>query len=392
MLKRKYLICLFILFGIPIILKDDIVVNIFKYFEWIDFRKLKSTSSPSVNYSPVGNRTSSQLVLNKLNIELENSTLIRDLDSLGSIFDSGKGSEEQSFEIIKNLQEMIRASISNKNQDNCSVSTKKHFLVIPHLGGRLGNQMFAFASSLGIASAIHYQLIIPITHSILKYFDQKYASKMVPTNLLTLSEDAWKKMIASSNMKWLCHNLTLKGHFQSYRYFEHIASTIRKSFVFRQDTLKTAEVFLASEIPENAIKVGIHVRRGDFLSTQSITEGRLVAEISYIRKAMTFFRKEYKHVHFIVCSNDRAWCQNNINSSDVTFSQFQVPTIDMAILTLCDHVIMTVGTFGWWGGWLSGGTVVYLSDYAKPGSHAEKKAPRESYYPPKWIGMSNADN
>ena len=38
---------------------------------------------------------------------------------------------------------------------------------------------------------------------------------------------------------------------------------------------------------------------------------------------------------------------------------------DFVLLQSCDHVIMTVGTFGWWAAWLTSqrrGTVMYYKD------------------------------
>ena len=34
--------------------------------------------------------------------------------------------------------------------------------------------------------------------------------------------------------------------------------------------------------------------------------------------------------------------------------------------------------------------MVYLNDYPKHGSHLERFAPKDIYYPPECIGMSNA--
>ena len=62
-------------------------------------------------------------------------------------------------------------------------------------------------------------------------------------------------------------------------------------------------------------------------------------------------------------SNDWKWCKDNIIVNDVTFSDFKEAIIDMAIMSLCQHMTITVGIWGisagWWGGWLSGKTVVY---------------------------------
>ena len=62
-------------------------------------------------------------------------------------------------------------------------------------------------------------------------------------------------------------------------------------------------------------------------------------------------------------------------------------------MTLCDHTIITAGTFGWWAAWLAGGTVVYLADYPRPRSYMERKVMirRENYYPPDWIPIANGN-
>jgi galactoside 2-L-fucosyltransferase 1/2 len=57
----------------------------------------------------------------------------------------------------------------------------------------------------------------------------------------------------------------------------------------------------------------------------------------------------------------------------------------MALMTLCDHVIVTAGTFGWWGAWLSGGITVYYKGY--PGHNLSNRFNLFDYYPSHWIGL-----
>ena len=61
----------------------------------------------------------------------------------------------------------------------------------------------------------------------------------------------------------------------------------------------------------------------------------------------------------IVISDDKRWCKSNINRNNTVISPFNTPYADLALMTLCDHVIITSGTVGWWGAWLSNGNVVY---------------------------------
>ena len=75
-------------------------------------------------------------------------------------------------------------------------------------------------------------------------------------------------------------------------------------------------------------------------------------------------------------------------SKDVTFSLSGDYKFDLVLLSLCNHSIMTVGTFGWWGSWLTNGTVVYYDYQNKPGSYFARRMRTEDFFPPSWIPIS----
>ena len=94
-------------------------------------------------------------------------------------------------------------------------------------------------------------------------------------------------------------------------------------------------------------------------------------------------------ITFIVCGNDVEWNNKFIFPlhDNVIVSTGNSREVDFAILISCDYVIMSVGKFGWWGGYLSGGTFVYYSNFTKPGSKMAKHFTEEDVYPSGWIGM-----
>jgi galactoside 2-L-fucosyltransferase 1/2 len=65
------------------------------------------------------------------------------------------------------------------------------------------------------------------------------------------------------------------------------------------------------------------------------------------------------------------------------------PVLDLAILSHCDHMILTVGTFGWWGAWLGMTENVVYNQDAIVLDHATNRGQirLEDYYPPMWTGM-----
>ena len=265
-----------------------------------------------------------------------------------------------------------------------------HYLVCPEPYGRLGNMMFQYAASVGIAHNLHYKHVISPSHTLLKYFEMTNTWEKTPSNVITIQEEKWKDREWRQNKKYLPHNLTIFGYFQSWKYFQNISDQIRTSLRVKSYYLEQARTFLKENVPGLKERIGIHIRRGDFLTEAAMNEGRVVAKMDYINRAMSYFRRNYKDMFFIVVSDDMQWCRDNIRSDGVIFSPFEKPITDMAIMSLCDHMIITVGSFSWWGGWLSGGTVVYLKDFPKPGSDLDKYGMnRKEYYPPEWIGLSN---
>lgn len=297
----------------------------------------------------------------------------------------------------------FRSNFSNYSASVSNVSTnlmhKAHdetrkicYIETPKPQGRLGNYMFQLAGTLGIADIIKHIPTIQSSHPLLSFFDikQSLLSRVILTNATQVKETNCKTIKWRTNTQYLTKNLSLRGYFQSWKNFVNSSAKVRDVFTIKRIYLDKAKNFLISDISQLKTIIGIHVRRGDYLSSYERRQGRLVADRDYIKNAIKYFQARFKNCHFVVCSDDMKWSKDNIrlNNSEITFSIFREPIIDMAILSLCNHVIMTAGSFGWWGGWLSGGTVVYFDGYPVPGSVLDKWCPRDEYYPPGWIGMN----
>ncbi|WAR31896.1 FUT1-like protein [Mya arenaria] len=107
----------------------------------------------------------------------------------------------------------------------------------------------------------------------------------------------------------------------------------------------------------DAVNVCVHVRRGDMLQEVAIKRGNLPTDPAYLKRSIDFFRNRFNNrtVNFVIISDDIKWCKISTSGPDVFYSPFQTDVLDFALMVCCDHVIVTMGTFGWWGAWLSGG-------------------------------------
>ena len=128
------------------------------------------------------------------------------------------------------------------------------------------------------------------------------------------------------------------------------------------------------------------------------THGYTTPGPKYFKFAMTYFLSRYNNVHFIVCSDEITWCKQNetylqphaLNYTySVHFSPGKSPQWDLTLLTQLNHTIISVGSFGWWGGWLAGGEVVYFNNSVRKGSDLEKGYKAEDYFWPTWTGLGD---
>ena len=260
--------------------------------------------------------------------------------------------EQFKAELFKVLK--IKSPSTVNNSDFMFGNTRSyHFIRCPNPTDRLGNLLFDFAATLGIAHTLNYKPIIHPWHPLNYFFDlgHEYVSDRQLDNVMPIYHEQLENDIRRNGSDFLSHNLTLTGYFQSWKHFEDIKDTVRKAFSFKLVYIMTAQMFVRANAGTAKTLIGVHVRRGDFLMQFNKDIGRIVASRKYMEKSLRYFRKRYKDAHFIVVSDDIEWCRENVLGPDVTFSPFKEDFIDMAILSLCDHVIKTVGTFGWWGGW-----------------------------------------
>jgi galactoside 2-L-fucosyltransferase 1/2 len=105
---------------------------------------------------------------------------------------------------------------------------------------------------------------------------------------------------------------------------------------------------------------------------------------------MNYYRKKYLNCRFIIASDDKDYVKKNLgNNSDV----FITPSTffsghDLAALALCEHTIITAGTYGWWAAWLAGGDAVHDLNYPVPFQNCVK----EHYFPPWFLFPHNSSS
>jgi hypothetical protein len=223
--------------------------------------------------------------------------------------------------------------------------------------GRLGNQMFQYASLKGIAANRGFDSYIP-DESTFGVSDPNV--KNCPTNihttfnLQTLIGLSNNRMVQESGYHFdeelfnTCEdNVDLYGYFQSEKYFKHIENEIRSEFSFKDGVVKDFKNFI-EQLSSNGEVISLHIRRGDYLNLQSFHP---TPPLEYYEEAL----KKLPDVPVIIFSDDPNWCFNQelFGSDRFLVSQDMSPDYDMCLMSLCKYHIIANSSFSWWGAWLA---------------------------------------
>lgn len=215
--------------------------------------------------------------------------------------------------------------------------------------GRLGNQMFRVASTIGIALENGTDYAFPewyCTRS-RKQFGGFFAKPLPRLDPLTkIDGKIAEKEFAYNPVVLPNGNFTLAGFFQNERYFKRCESLVREYFEPKSEVRERLE---ANHGHLLAGSCSIHVRRSDYLVQQG---HHPVLEPDYYRRAMEFIRDRSSVERFLVFSDDPKWCEGHFGPECVVVRGNQ-EIEDMFLMSMCSHHIIANSSFSWWGAWLN---------------------------------------
>lgn len=294
--------------------------------------------------------------------------------------------------------------------------------------GRFGNRIFITASAYGLARlhSCHLYIRQEILDEIQRTFTPNFSSLLLTSTTFDLmmnksnSTFRIKKHVVCEFIRELTRPnaiskgqlFELTGFWQSYLHFSKYSDEIRQNiFIGSSSVLEKISPFFVKIYEENfhfqvkfslhyhtfkqqlvnfkqAIWIGIHVRRTDFVHL------RFSSSDQYLLNAVQYYTEQYSNPYFIIASDDKSYCRNlfkNRPNIFITPDTFSIGD-DLITLSLCEHSIITGGTFGWWAAFLANGQVMHDKVYP---SGCEK---REHYYPPWFLidgyvrAHKNSDN
>ena len=181
-------------------------------------------------------------------------------------------------------------------------------------------------------------------------------------------------------------NIKIEGYFQSHLYFDKYRNDILDLFKIDSESLKYIKDKFPILFDETKICVAIHVRMN--------YANCINYNLNYFNETIDFFKKKYPNIHFMVFSNNIDSIKNWFEDINIyTYVNSNIDYIDLWIMSLCKHNIITHSTFSWWGAYLNNNpdkivtfpteTLKILSGVLYPNFKFEQRL--TEYYMEEWL-------
>ena len=234
--------------------------------------------------------------------------------------------------------------------------------------GRLGNQMFQYASLVGIAKNMKYDFCIPSAanttdfggaisknHQLQHCFEMNHLGDRfgyIDGDEVELHQYEFCEELFNQ-----CpDNVTLKGYFETEKYFKNVESDIRKDYIFKSKIIREVNDTFSDYLKKNPVCIVVR-RFTDSYDYNGVEKNHYNLPLSYYQNAIDIIGKNR---NYIVCSNDVKWCkeQDIFNSDNIIINDFYSSSIlkghfDLCLISMCSDHIIANSSFSWWGAWLS---------------------------------------
>ena len=265
-------------------------------------------------------------------------------------------------------------------------------MLVVHVEGGLGNQMFQYAFGITLAEKLGVPLILDCSFY-KNHNGSSLASKrnfeldIFNLNIRTLESEGFlvkffafsikllRRIIGANCFDKYFNNFYLiedrlkdssftdytksysifKGYWQNERYFSHNRDNILKMFRFKIES-QVENLEVAQRI-QNCNSVSIHVRRGDYVLNSSTKQSHGTCTLNYYYSAIDYLAKQVSNPIFFIFSDDLDWVKVNFELNYphefVEVRMHVCENVDMLLMSKCKHNIIANSSYSWWAAWLN---------------------------------------
>lgn len=221
-------------------------------------------------------------------------------------------------------------------------------MVFVEINGRLGNNLFEVAAARSLSDEITLWCKGPWERECIEMYRDTFFKNYPIVNSVPQEAKAYQELSYLYNAIDYDEkeDLVIKGYYQSYKYMNR--AKVLEMYPCPEAIKKDIDKRFGDLLRHHTV-VSVNVRRGDYLK---LPHRHPFVGKKFIQRAMLWFGKD---VHFIVSSDDIAWCCRHLGKNDkrIHFLTNSYPLLDLYIQTACHHNIISNSSFSWWGAYLN---------------------------------------
>lgn len=259
------------------------------------------------------------------------------------------------------------------------VATEQDKVITCSFRGQLGNNMFQAAATYALSwdygafPCLPLNLPKPQKEHVFSRCNFRSASMPAPTFF-------WREPSFRFHPITYRPNMQLIGYFQSEKYFRHHRDRILQLFPPLPKDLEYIQRTY-SQILAHPNSVGVQIRyfRHEVPAHLCPQYGR-----DYFEKAMAQFPED---ALFVISTNRPNFAKTILKDikKNMIFLKGEPDYIDLYILSMCQHNIISNSTFGWWAAWLNQNPdkkiiCPLINAHTLPG---------EDFWPPEWTRITS---
>lgn len=256
-------------------------------------------------------------------------------------------------------------------------------ITFSHLGhhGRLGNQLFQYALLRGVAAETGHYIALPTQVSARRELPGRHPGDPRDGHLLdafNIPPDFFREKLVTKRVYRekqyhfdpdvfrVDDGTDFVGYFQTEKYFARVPHLVRAELTPNWGYMSQAKMDLQAWVPiigGNPV-VAIHMRRGDNVHGGGMDPAEHAKSIpcqplSYYHNAVAWMREHVnRELSYVVLSNtpsDAEWCRVHFPLENAVYrgGPEEDPIHDLAMMMVCDHLIVSNSTLSWWAAWLS---------------------------------------
>jgi hypothetical protein len=218
--------------------------------------------------------------------------------------------------------------------------------------GRMGNQMFQYATLYSIAKTRGYNFGVPMQRKSDNPYQSFCLNECFP-NLSAKDSSTYfakhraqeREFTYNAGIFGIPDDSDIVGYFQSEKYFKDYRKEILKEFTFFE-SIQNKATDIRSITKEPVIS--IHLRLGDY---KNLVGKHPICGIDYYKNALSLVPDDMLIVAF---SDEPALARDVFDNLNRKYflAETNDQYTDMCLMSHCDYHIIANSSFSWWGAWL----------------------------------------